>query len=210
MGNIHEPKCKKCRRIGEKLFLKGERCTSTKCAMVKRNFPPGFHGQKGKKRSSDYGAQLNEKQKIRNTYNLMEKQFKLTFDNAKKSSGNVGENFISLLETRLDNVIFRAGFASSRPQARQLVGHGLFTLNDKKIDIPSVQVKTGDIIKIKDNKKNSPLFKDLAERLKKYDVPGWLNVETKDVISVKILHKPDLTDIMKNLNVHVVVEYYSR
>lgn len=210
MGNIHEPKCKKCRRIGEKLFLKGERCTSTKCAMVNRNYPPGFHGQKGKKRASDYGAQLNEKQKIRNTYNLMEKQFKLTFDNAKKLSGNVGENFISLLETRLDNVIFRAGFASSRPQARQLVGHGLFTLNDKKIDIPSVQIKTGDVIRIKDNKKNSPLFKDLAERLKKYDVPGWLNVESKDAISVKILHKPDLKDIMKNLNVHVVVEYYSR
>jgi len=210
MGNIHEPKCKKCRRIGEKLFLKGERCSSTKCAMVKRNYPPGFHGQKGKKRASDYGAQLNEKQKIRNTYNLMEKQFKLTFDNAQKLSGNVGENFISLLETRLDNVIFRAGFASSRPQARQLVGHGLFTLNDKKIDIPSVQIKTGDVIKIKDNKKNSPLFKDLAERLKKYDVPGWLNVESKDVISVKILHKPDLKDVMKNLNVHVVVEYYSR
>ncbi|MBU4216331.1 30S ribosomal protein S4 [Candidatus Parcubacteria bacterium] len=210
MGNIHEPKCKKCRRIGEKLFLKGERCSSTKCAMVKRNYPPGFHGQKGKKRASDYGAQLNEKQKIRNTYNLMEKQFKLTFDNAKKLSGNVGENFISLLETRLDNVIFRAGFASSRPMARQLVGHGLFTLNDKKIDIPSVQVKTGDVIKIKDNKKNSPLFKDLAERLKKYDVPGWLNVESKDVIAVKILHKPDLKDVMRNLNVHVVVEYYSR
>jgi len=178
--------------------------------MVKRNYPPGFHGQKGKKRASDYGAQLNEKQKIRNTYNLMEKQFKLTFDNSKKLSGNVGENFISLLETRLDNVIFRAGFASSRPQARQLVGHGLFTLNDKKIDIPSVRIKTGDVIKIKDNKKNSPLFKDLAERLKKHDVPGWLNVESKDAVSVKILHKPDLKDIMKNLNVHVVVEYYSR
>ena len=210
MGKNLEPKCKQCRRVGEKLFLKGERCVSTKCAMIKRNYPPGFHGQKGRGKMTDYGTQLNEKQKIRKQYVMMEKQFRLTFEKAKKKVGNTGENFLKLLETRLDNVVFRLGFAVSRSQARQMVGHGLFTVNGNKVDIPSYTVNTGDIIRIKTNKKNTAPFREIKERLKKVEVPGWLNLETKEEIAGKVLHEPQTEELMKKFNVHVVVEYYSR
>jgi len=210
MARNLEAKCKKCRRIGEKLFLKGERCTSPKCAMVKRNFPPGFHGPKGKKRLSDYGQQLYEKQKIKRQYNLLEKQFKLTFEAAKKHSGNVGENFLKLLETRLDNVIFRLGFAASRAEARQMVGHGIFTLNDKMVNIPSIQVRTGDVIKIKANKKNNKNLKNIQEEIKKKEIPGWLNLDTKNDLIGKVLHAPDIKELSRSVNIHVVVEFYSR
>jgi len=210
MGKNLEPKCKKCRRVGEKLFLKGERCSSTKCAMIKRNYPPGFHGQKGRGKSTDYGMQLNEKQKIRKQYVMMEKQFRLTFDKAKKQVGNTGENFIKLLEKRLDNVVYRLGFAASRSQARQMVGHGLFTVNGSKVDIPSYTVNAGDIIRIKTNKKNIVPFREIKEKLKKVEVPGWLNLDTKEEIAGKVLHEPITDELMKKFNVHVVVEFYSR
>jgi small subunit ribosomal protein S4 len=203
------PKCKQCRRAGEKLFLKGERCNTAKCAIVKRNFPPGQHGpKKGKQRLSDYGLQLKEKQKAKRQYHILEKQFRLTFERAKRHEGNTSENFLKLLELRLDNVVYRAGFAASRAQARQMVNHGLFTVNDKKADIPSFSVKTGDLIKIKASKKNSKLFSNLAERSKSKEVPGWIHLDKG--LSAKILHQPGIEAINPNFNTQIIVEYYSR
>ncbi|MCK5062222.1 30S ribosomal protein S4 [Candidatus Parcubacteria bacterium] len=202
-------KCKKCRRAGERLFLKGERCDSPKCAIVKRNYPPGFHGSKGKKRLTDYGLQLQEKQKARRQYNLLEKQFCLTFKRAKAKTGNTGENFLSLLEMRLDNVIFRLGLASSRGQARQMVSHGLFTVNGRRVTIPSYTTRTGDVIKIKSNKKDAKIFNNLSEILKKKEIPGWLNMDTK-ALSAKILHKPTMNIIAPTFNIQMIIEYYSR
>ena len=151
MGRDLDPKCKQCRRLGEKLMLKGERCFSSRCAMVKRNYPPGFHGVKGSKhRHSDYSLQLAEKQKAKKQYHLLEKQFKLTFEKASKQPDNTGENLLRLLEMRLDNAVYRLGFASSRSQARQLVNHGHIQVNNRKVNIPSCQIKVGDIIKIKE------------------------------------------------------------
>ncbi|MFC1678348.1 30S ribosomal protein S4 [Patescibacteria group bacterium] len=210
MGKNLSPKCKQCRRTDEKLFLKGDRCSSAKCAMVKRNYPPGFHGPRGRRqRLSDYGLQLNEKQKAKKQYNMLEKQFKLTFEKAKQKSGNTGDNFLKLLETRLDNTIYRLGFADSRPQARQLINHGLFSVNDTRVDIPSYQVKIGDVIKIKSNKKNVKIFTNLAERIQKKEIPGWMDFDNK-TMKGKILHQPDTQAIKSNFNMQMVVEFYSR
>lgn len=203
-------KCKKCRRVGEKLLLKGERCDSAKCAMVKRNFPPGFHGPKGRPRSTSYGLQLTEKQKARIQYNLMEKQFRLTFEKAQKKSGDAGENFLQSLEMRLDNVVYRAGFASSRSEARQLVSHGHFTVNDKNVKIPSFVVRPGDMLKVKTIKANSKMHKTKMEAItKKNNIPGWMNFE-KDKNSVKVLHKPSMAMINPNFQIQQIIEYYSK
>jgi small subunit ribosomal protein S4 len=209
MGRDINPKCKQCRRSGEKLFLKGERCQSVKCGVVKRNYAPGFHGPKGRSRATDYGLQLKEKQKAKKQYCLMEGQFKLTFEKSKKQHGNTGENFIKLLETRFDNFIYRVGIASSRPQARQFVNHGLFTINGKKVNIPSYQLKTGDTIKIKSNRINSKVFQDLNERLKKKDIPGWINYDATESCA-KVLHMPDVTQMKQNFSIQMIIEYYSR
>lgn len=209
MARNLEPKCKQCRRVGEKLFLKGERCASAKCSMVKRNYPPGCHGPKGKQRLSDYGLQLKEKQKAKKQYNLLEKQFKLTFFKARNSSGDTGENFLRLLETRLDNVIYRWGLAPARSEARQLVNHGHFTVNGRKVDIPSCQLKTGDILKIKENSLNKKVFSNIAAKIKKEEIPGWLYFNPED-FSLKILHSPKAAEIESNLNPRMIVEFYSR
>jgi small subunit ribosomal protein S4 len=203
------PKCKLCRRAGEKLFLKGERCNTAKCAIMKRNFPPGFHGPKGKKRLTDFGQQLSEKQKAKRQYNLLEKQFKLTFEKAKAQTGNTGENFLKLLETRFDNVIYRMGVAGSRNQARQSVGHGHFLVNGKRQDIPSYQVKTGDVITVKPNKKESVLYKNLDDKLKNKEIPGWINFDLKTA-TAKVLHKPNVKEITPNFNIQMIIEFYSR
>lgn len=209
MGRDLNPQCKQCRRAGEKLFLKGERCNTPKCAIIKRNYVPGIHGPKGKSRPTEYGTQLNEKQKARRQYNLMEKQFKLTFERAKKEGGNTGDNFLKLLEMRFDNVIYRLGWAESRREARQLVNHGHFTINDKSVDIPSYQVRTGEVIKIKSNKKNLKYFRDLKEKVQKKEVPGWINSDVKEM-TAKILHAPDAAAMKTNFNLQMIVEYYSR
>jgi small subunit ribosomal protein S4 len=209
MAKYLDAKCKLCRRAGEKLFLKGERCNGPKCAMLKRNYPPGFHGPKGKKRLTDYALQLNEKQKAKRQYNMLEKQFKLTFERAKKKQGNAGENFLSLLEMRFDNAVFRAGFASSRNQARQIINHGHFTINGKKVDIPSYVVKTGDLIAIKINKKEAKIFDALNEKIKQKEIPGWINFDLK-ALNAKILHEPKVKELNTNFNVQQIVEYYSR
>jgi len=209
MAKDINPKCKQCRRVGEKLFLKGERCQSIKCGIIKRNYPPGFHGPKGASRTTNFGMQLKEKQKAKKQYGLMEKQFKLSFAKAKKQKGNTGENFLKILESRLDNVIYRLGFASSRVQARQLVNHGHFTVNGRKVNIPSFIVKTGDIIKIKSNKIKSNYFRGIAETLKKKELPGWLNLEATEM-SGKILHQPNVAEMKSNFNVQMIIEFYSK
>lgn len=209
MAKDLNPKCKQCRRAGEKLFLKGERCNTPKCAIVKRNYPPGFHGSKGKKRPTDYGLQLAEKQKAKRQYNVLEKQFKIFFERARRQQGNLGENFLKLLEMRLDNVIYRSGFASSRNQARQLVNHGLFTVNGKKVNVPSYVVKAGEIIKIKGNKKEAKFFNNLADKLKNFTAPGWLSLN-KEIFEIKVVHLPKTEMIKSNFNIQMIVEYYSR
>ncbi|MDD2257769.1 30S ribosomal protein S4 [Candidatus Falkowbacteria bacterium] len=210
MATNLDAQCKQCRRAGEKLFLKGERCSSPKCALVKRNTAPGFHGaaSKGRRRVSDYGQQLAEKQKVRRYYNLMEKQFRITFERAKKKSGDAGKNFLKMLEMRLDNTVFRLGFAVSRFEARQVVGHGHLLVNGKKVDIPSYQVKEGDVISIRERSLKNAFFKKALER-KVDERPSWLswnNAEKK----AKVLHEPADTDLPANFNVQVIIEYYSK
>jgi len=202
-------KCKLCRREGEKLMLKGERCKTAKCAIVKKNYPPGLHGPKGRSsRQSGYNMQLREKQKAKRIYNLLEKQFQLSFERAIKQKGNTGENLLRILETRLDNVIYRLGFAESRAQARTLVNHGHFQVNDKKVNIPSFNVKTGDIIKIKKSSLTGKQFANLTERLKKTEVPGWLNLD-KD-LSAKVLHQPAKENFEIKINAQTIIEFYSK
>lgn len=201
-------KCKQCRREGEKLFLKGERCYTAKCAIVKRNYPPGLHGAKGRPRQSEYSLQLREKQKAKKIYNLLEKQFKLTFIKAHQQKGESGENFIRLLETRLDNVIYRLGLASSRSQARQLVNHNHFTVNKNMVNIPSYVLKTGDVIAIKSASQKNKNFLNLSEKIKKHQTPGWINFDLTN-LTAKILHQPKKEDGEK-INTQLIVEFYSR
>ncbi|NCB21055.1 MAG: 30S ribosomal protein S4 [Clostridia bacterium] len=210
MGRNLDSKCQQCRRVGEKLFLKGDRCFTAKCAIVKRNYPPGFHGPiKGRRKLSNYGTQLAEKQKAKKYYNVMEKQFRLTFEKAAAKSGDAGKNFLRTLEMRLDNVIFRSGFASSRGQARQLVNHGHFEVNGVKTDIPSFIVKAGQEIAVRQRISKSPYFKEITESLKKAEVPAWLNLQAKD-LRAKVLHEPADNDLPQNINVQMIIEYYSK
>lgn len=210
MGRNLDPKCKQCRRLGEKLFLKGDRCNGPKCAMVNRNFPPGLHGPSGsRKRLSDYGLQLAEKQKAKKYYQMMEKQFLLTFEKAGKKPGDTGINFLTMLETRLDNVIWRLTWGTSHTQARQIVNHGHITVNGRKVDIPSYQVKPGSIIKIKKSSLNSKFFRDLKDKMKKSELPSWLHFDSEDM-SAKVLHEPQGNDLPQNIKVHMIIEYYSK
>lgn len=177
--------------------------------MVKRNYAPGFHGPKGRKRLSDYGLQLQEKQKAKKFYGLLEKQFRLTFEKASNKQGDAGVNFLRMLEMRLDNVIYRLGWASSRSQARQLVSHGHIVVSGCKTDIPSFAVKTGNVIKIRKTSENNRFFRNMSEKLKKAERPSWLNFDATD-LSAKVLHEPKETDLPQNINVQMIIEYYSK
>ncbi|PLX22198.1 30S ribosomal protein S4 [Candidatus Parcubacteria bacterium] len=210
MAKNLDAKCKQCRRAGEKLFLKGERCNTAKCAIVKRNYPPGFHGSsQGRKRLTEYATQLIEKQKAKRTYMLLEKQFKLTFDRAQKTQGNAGDNLFKLLELRLDNVIYRLGLASSRNQARQIVSHAHITVDGKKVNIPSYSLKTGEVIKIRKSSSSNKYFRDISEKVKGREIPGWLNFDLK-AMEAKILHEPSKEDINTKINAQMIVEFYSK
>lgn len=209
MSKYLGPKCKLCRREGDKLMLKGERCFTAKCAIVKRNYPPGLHGPKGRARQSGYNMQLREKQKAKRIYNLMEKQFKLSFLRAIKQKGEAGENLMRILETRLDNVIYRLGFSPSRAEARVLTNHGHFRVNDVKVNIPSFNVKTGDIIKVRQASRKNKHFANLSEKLKKVETPSWLNLDIKD-LSAKVLHQPAKEDFESKINSQMIVEFYSK
>ena len=206
MSRYTEANCKLCRREGQKLFLKGERCYSGTCAIEKRNFPPGQHGQ-GRKKISDYGLQLREKQKCKRFYGLQETQFRNLFDKADRKKGMTGENLLVLLETRLDNVVFRLGFAASRKEARQLVTHGHFTVNGKKVNIPSYEVKAGDVIAVKEKSASSPKFKEIKEM--QITVPVWMTVDT-DKLEGKVVAMPRREDIDTPIAEHLIVELYSK
>ena len=206
MARYTGPSCRICRREGQKLFLKGERCYSGKCALEKRNYAPGQHGQ-GRKKVSNYGLQLREKQKAKRFYGLQEAQFRYYFVNAASKRGITGETLLVMLETRLDNTVFRMGFASSRKEARQLVCHGHFTVNGKKVDIPSYNVKAGDIVKVKEKSVSSPKFKEIKEMT--ISTPAWLSIDTEK-LEGKILSMPDRSMIDTPVEEQLIVELYSK
>jgi len=198
--------CRQCRREGMKLFLKGDRCYTDKCAFARRGYAPGQHGQ-GKKKLSNYGVQLREKQKAKRIYELLEGQFRKYYEKAERMRGITGENLLKLLEMRLDNVIFRLGFGASRREARQLVNHGHFLVNGKKVDIPSFKVSVGDVITVSDKSRSSERFKVFAENPKA--LPNWIqgNVEN---FEAKIVAEPARADIDIPVNETLIVELYSK
>ncbi len=206
MARYTGPSCRLCRREGQKLFLKGERCYGSKCALERRSYAPGQHGQ-SRKKASNYGLQLREKQKAKRFYGLQETQFRNYFEKAAAKKGITGENLLVLLETRLDNTVFRMGFASSRKEARQLVMHGHFTLNGKKADIPSEHVKPGDVIAVKAKSTDSPKFKEIREMT--ISTPDWLSIDT-DKLEGKILSIPTREMIDTPVEEHLIVELYSK
>ncbi|NLW25483.1 MAG: 30S ribosomal protein S4 [Clostridia bacterium] len=208
MARYTGPVCRICRREGMKLYLKGDRCYSDKCAIERRNYAPGQHGQRRPK-FSEYGLQLREKQKTRRVYGVLENQFRTYFVKADRQKGITGENLLRLLETRLDNVVYRLGFAKSRPQARQFVRHNHFTLNGHKVNIPSMQVKVGDVIQLKEKSKNSPIFKEIIENLGQKTPPAWLELDVEN-LSGKVVALPTREDIDLPVQEHLIVELYSR
>ena len=206
MARYTDANCRLCRREGQKLFLKGERCYSGKCAIEKRKYAPGQHGQ-SRKKVSDYGLQLREKQKAKRFYGMQEKQFRNLFDKAARKQGKTGENLLILLETRLDNAVYRLGFASSRKEARQLVVHGHFTVNGKKATAPSMQLKAGDVIKVKEKSTSSPKFKEIKEM--SITVPSWMAVDVEK-LEGKVVAMPTREDIDTPVAEHLIVELYSK
>ena len=206
MARYTDANCKLCRREGQKLFLKGERCYSSKCAIERRNYAPGQHGQ-ARKKQSEYGLQLREKQKAKRFYGVPETQFRNLFEKAAKKQGKTGENLMIFLETRLDNVVFRLGFAASRKEARQLVTHGHFTVNGKKADIPSMEVKAGDVIKVKERSVSSPKFKEIKEM--SITVPSWMTVDV-DKLEGKVVAMPRREEIDTPIAEHLLVQLYSK
>ncbi|MDX1615792.1 MAG: 30S ribosomal protein S4 [Candidatus Promineifilaceae bacterium] len=214
MARYTGPVCKLCRREGEKLFLKGSRCLTPKCAIERRSYPPGQHGRESqyrRGRASDYLLQLREKQKMRRIYGVMERQFSNYFGKAEQRTGLTGTNLLVLLETRLDNVIYRLGLADSRPQARQLVNHGHVMLNGRKTDIPSALVSTGDTVSVRPESQRLTYFKTLRQELdqRQGQVPRWLQLDPKQM-SGRMVQLPVREDIDVTLNEQLVVEYYSR
>ena len=208
MANYTGPVCRLCRREGEKLFLKGERCMSDKCSVGRRNYAPGQHGQ-GKKKLSEYGVQLHEKQKLRRIYGLMERQFENIFELAESKKGITGENLLQLLESRLDNVVYRLGFAASRKEARQLVRHGHFTVNGKKVNIPSTLLRPGDMIRLKESSLDSPRIKALLEENEGKNIPDWLELDVNSQTGrIKALPLREQIDVP--VQEHLIVELYSR
>ena len=201
--------CRVCRREGEKLFLKGSRCYTDKCAITRRAYAPGQHGQKRKKQS-EYGMQLREKQKAKSFYGVLESQFRKYFEEASRRKGVTGTNLLQILESRLDNVIYRLGFATSRAQARQLVRHGHFTVNGVKVNIPSYLTKVGDEIKVKEASSNSEIFKQIVEENEKgRPVPAWLESNLAGRTG-KIVAVPAREEIDLPVQEHLIVELYSK
>ena len=207
MARYTGPACKLCRREGKKLYLKGERCTSGKCAIDRRNTAPGQHGA-AKKKMGEYGIQTREKQATKRYYGVLEKQFKNYYEEADRKEGMTGENLLILLERRLDNAVFRMGLAESHKEARQLVLHAHFTLNGKKVNVPSILVKPGDVIAVKEASRSSAKFKALAESLEGKVAPKWLDVD-KTNLQAKVVAFPARDDIDFDFNEQLIVELYS-
>lgn len=212
MARYTDPVCKLCRAEGQKLFLKGERCLTPKCSIDRRPYPPGEHGKKAtfRRKTSDFGMQLREKQKARRFYGLMEKQFRSYFKKASSRKGLTGTILLTLLENRFDNVVYRLGFADSRPQARQLIRHGHFQINGRKTDIPSFQVNVGDVVEVRSTSQSKMYFKERAQAMQATSqTPGWLSISPADMKG-SILAEPSREDIDIPLNEQLIVEYYSR
>ncbi len=208
MAKYTGPKCRLCRREGTKLFLKGEKCFSPKCAVEIRAFPPGQHGQK-RARNSDYATQLREKQKLRRIYGILERQFRNYYFEASRSKGATGERLLQLLESRLDNVVYRMGFAASRSEARQIVRHSLVTVNDKKVNIPSYQVRPSDVIKVRETARNQARVSVALESASQRGFADWVEVDVKKMEGV-FKNRPDRVDLPPDINEHLVVELYSK
>jgi len=211
MARYTGPVCKLCRREGQKLFLKGERCYSPKCALERRSFPPGQHGtaRQWRRKESDYALQLRAKQRARRTYGVLERQFRRYFAEAERRSGLTGVNLLIILESRLDNVVYRMGLGDSRAQARQLVLHGHITVNGRKTNIPSALVRPADIISITGRASGLTYFQNRAEAIEKHTAPEWLMLDPQKMVA-KVLDLPTREQIDVNLDEQLIVEYYSR
>jgi small subunit ribosomal protein S4 len=211
MARYTGPVCKLCRREGAKLFLKGERCYTAKCAFEKRSYPPGLHGRRAqyRRKTSDFGLQLREKQKARRFYGVLERQFRRYFKEAERRKGLTGDNLLQILESRLDNIVYRLGFAGSRAQGRQLVRHGHFEVNERKTNIPSFLVRPGDQIAVRAKSRSNAYFTDVAEEMEHRFLPEWLIVDV-NTLSGRVLALPTRDQIAVPINEQLVIEYYSR
>jgi small subunit ribosomal protein S4 len=209
LANYTGSDCRICRRENVKLFLKGDRCYSDKCAFDRRSYPPGEHGERRGRKASDYGIQLREKQKIKRIYGLSEKQFHLFFERADRQKGITGTNLLVALERRLDNVVFRLGFANSRAQARQLVQHSHFLVNGRKVNIPSFQVKPGDAVEVRERSRKIQLIQDSLDAVVRRGVPQWLDLE-KDNLKGMVKGLPVREDLTMPMQEQLVVELYSK
>ena len=209
MARILDAKCRQCRREGEKLFLKGEKCFTDKCAIERRSYAPGQHGQKSGQRLSDYGKQLREKQKTRRIYGLLERQFRKTYAEAARSKGVTGERLLQLLETRLDNIAYRMGFGASRTEARQVVRHNAILVNGKRVNIPSYQVRPGDVIEVAGKAKAQLRIKASAEAAESRGIPEWLEVDAK-ALKGTFKNLPARTDLPSTVNESMIIELYSK
>ncbi|MCL6445585.1 MAG: 30S ribosomal protein S4 [Alicyclobacillus sp.] len=208
MARYTGPVCRLCRREGVKLYLKGDRCFSEKCAIDKRPFAPGQHGQ-GRRRNSEYGLQLREKQKARRYYGVLEKQFESYYEEAARRHGVTGENLLQILESRLDNVVYRLGFAASRKEARQLVRHGHFEVNGHRVDIPSYLTKVGDVVSVREKSQQGGRMKELLEAAASRTIPAWLELDL-NARSGKIVRLPAREEIDTPVAEQLIVEHYSR
>ena len=200
--------CRICRREGEKLFLKGDRCYTEKCAVERRKYPPGQHGQ-GYRKLSDYGFQLREKQKVRKTYGLLERQFRRYFYDAERKKGITGEVLLQLIESRLDNIVYRMGFAPNRRRARQLISHGHILVNGKKVNLPSYAVNEGDLVEVKESSKNIPEIVDSLSRSEHRGIPAWVEVDGVN-LKGKVLRIPSRDEIQLPVQEQLIVELYSK
>ena len=208
MARYTSAQCRLCRREGMKLFLKGERCLTSKCALERRAYPPGQHGQ-GRIKRSDYGIQLREKQKVRRMYGVLEKQFRLYYQKAARMRGVTGENLLQILERRLDNTAYRLGFATSRKDARQLVSHGHLLVNGRRVDIPSIQVKEGDLIEVRERSKKLARIEGSLELKAAGEMPAWLELD-RDAMKATVKALPTRNDIQIQVQESLIVELYSK
>ena len=208
MARYTGPSCRLCRREGSELFLKGERCYTDKCGIERRGYPPGQHGQ-GRIKFSEYGLQLREKQKIKRIYGLLESQFRNLFEKAERMKGVTGSNLLSMLERRLDNVAYRSGFANSRSEARQLVRHGHFAVNGRKVNIPSYLVAKGDVVEIRERSKTIARIGGALEAVKRREIPQWLELDAANMKS-RVRDLPSRDDITAPMQERLVVELYSK
>lgn len=208
MAKYSGPLCRVCRRAGEKLFLKGDRCYTEKCAIERRKYPPGQHGQKYRK-VSDYGIQLSEKQKARKAYGILERQFRRYFREAERRKGITGEVLLQLLESRLDTVIYRMGFASNKRMARQLISHGHFRVNGKRVNIPSYIVRKGDMVEVKESSRNIPAIIESLSKAEHRGIPQWIEIDSENMRG-KVLHIPSREEIQFPIQEQLIVELYSK